>query len=314
LSTLYPPSYSLTVHALPHIPADCKIVVLISTLYAPASWPIRRDCIDLPNAAVHSRVMEPQGSSKRTRSYRGVPEGAHNAQNTLATGFGSHPQYKEHAMLAPMGVSQSEEPLQHSRSQKKLTGEFGRECQASDTNSGSLSSTTSTTQQQTLPIKRHSANSQVILSNSSVLSECLLIPPKVEETGEVQEFSLAVVGCPAVGKSTFVHRALDLKKASSSRVSSKKMCWEGRTSIVQLLEIGLEDVEVTAEQKVLWPEKVRDQDRPDIDGVLALYDVMDQSSIAPMPSLLSESIRVPAAHPFKHQSFMKRSSELFSEC
>lgn len=127
----------------------------------------------------------------------------------------------------------------------------------------------------------------------------MLIVPKFAGSGEIQEIALAVLGGPAVGKSTFVHCALDLKKASLSRVSSKKVSLEGNISNVQLLEIGLEEVEVTAEQKVLWPEKVRDQNRPDIDGVLALYDVMDQTSIAPMQNLLSESIRAFAAHPSK---------------
>lgn len=93
-----------------------------------------------------------------------------------------------------------------------------------------------------------------------------------------------------MGKSTFVHCALDLKKASASPVSSKRVSLEGKISIVRLLELGLEDVQVTAEQKVLWPEKVGDQNMPDIDGVLALYDVMDQTSISRMSNLLSESI------------------------
>lgn len=116
-----------------------------------------------------------------------------------------------------------------------------------------------------------------------------------------------------MGKSTFVHCALDLKKATPSRVSSKKVSLEGRISIVKLLEIGLEDVEITAEQKVRWPEKVRDQNWPDIDGVLALYDVMDQTSIAPMPNLLSESFQVLAAHSVTQQPFKMQSWEHFSE-
>lgn len=92
---------------------------------------------------------------------------------------------------------------------------------------------------------------------------------------------------------------MDLKKASISPIASKKVSLEGKISVVRLLEIGLEDVEVTADQKVLWPEKVGEQKMPDIDGVLALYDVMDQSSVAPMPKLLSESIQILAACPFK---------------
>ena len=107
----------------------------------------------------------------------------------------------------------------------------------------------------------------------------------------VQEVSIAVLGAPAVGKSTFVHCALDLKKPSKSPVSSKKVSLEGKISIVRLYELALEDVEVTPEQSVHWPERVGDKIMPDIDGVLALYDVMDQSSISPMPTLLSESVR-----------------------
>ena len=100
---------------------------------------------------------------------------------------------------------------------------------------------------------------------------------------------LAVIGAPATGKSTFVHCALDLK-TTTSPISSKKVSLGGRVSLVRLVELGLEDVEISGEQKVCWPEKVGDQNMPDIHGVLALYDVMDQSSIARMPQLLSESL------------------------
>ena len=98
-----------------------------------------------------------------------------------------------------------------------------------------------------------------------------------------------MLGAPAVGKSTFVRCALDLKWASPSPVSSKKVSLEGKISVVRLLEIGFEDLEITADQNVRWPTNVGDYDTPIIDGVLALYDVKDQGSIACMPALLSES-------------------------
>lgn len=109
------------------------------------------------------------------------------------------------------------------------------------------------------------------------------------KAGDVQEVTLAVLGAPAVGKSTFVRCALDLKKASTSAISSKKVSLEGQISIVKLLELSFEDLEITADQNVRWPTKVGDYNTPIIDGVFALYDVMDQGSIVRIPTLLSES-------------------------
>lgn len=92
--------------------------------------------------------------------------------------------------------------------------------------------------------------------------------------------------------------SLDLKKASTSPVSSKKVSLEGKISTVRLLELGFEDLEITANQNVRWPTKVGDYNTPIIDGVLALYNVMDQGSIARIPALLSESFG-------RSQSFLK---------
>ena len=83
--------------------------------------------------------------------------------------------------------------------------------------------------------------------------------------------------------------ALDLKRTSTSLVSSKKVSLEGKISIVKLLELGFEDLEITSDHSVLWPKKVGDKTTPIIDGVLALYDVQNQSSITQIPELLSES-------------------------
>lgn len=109
------------------------------------------------------------------------------------------------------------------------------------------------------------------------------------KAGNVQVVTLAVLGAPAAGKSTFVRCALDLKKASTSALSSKKVSLEGKISVVRLLELGFEDLEITADLNVRWPTKMEDHDTPFIDGVLALYDVMDQGSIARIPALLGES-------------------------
>ena len=98
-----------------------------------------------------------------------------------------------------------------------------------------------------------------------------------------------MLGARGVGKSTFVRCALDLKKTSTSSVSCKKVSLEGKISTVRLLEIGFEELEVTADTELHWPARVGDYDIAVIDGVLALYDVKDLSSISRIPALLSES-------------------------
>ena len=83
--------------------------------------------------------------------------------------------------------------------------------------------------------------------------------------------------------------ALDLKRTPTSSVSCKKVSLEGKISIVRLLEIGFEEMEITADTNLQWPARVGDYDTAVIDGVLALYDVKDQSSTSRIPTLLSES-------------------------
>lgn len=109
------------------------------------------------------------------------------------------------------------------------------------------------------------------------------------KAGNVREVTLVVLGAPAVGRSAFVRCALDLKKAPTSALSSKKVSLEGEISIVRMLELGFEDVEVTVDQNVRWPTRMGDFNMPIIDGALVLYDAMDGGSIADILALLSES-------------------------
>ena len=97
---------------------------------------------------------------------------------------------------------------------------------------------------------------------------------------------IAVLGTDAVGKSTFVQLALDLKKAVTAPISSKKVSLEGSISVVRLVEVDVENVDIV-DGSLLWPAKVGDQSIPTIDGILMMYNVMDPSSIAPLSPLLS---------------------------
>ncbi len=97
-----------------------------------------------------------------------------------------------------------------------------------------------------------------------------------------------MLGGDAVGKSTFIHLALDLKKPATSPVSSKKVSLEGLISVVRLIEVDADEVEVE-EDSLFWPKAVGDEVIPPIDGALVIYNVLDPSSVTPLPTLLSES-------------------------
>lgn len=103
--------------------------------------------------------------------------------------------------------------------------------------------------------------------------------------------TIAVLGAAGVGKSTFIRCALDLKQPASSPALVKKMSLDGVVYHVRLLEIGLGSIHITADQQVEWPETVMDQPMTQVDGALALYDVMNKESLAHLPELISEFLK-----------------------
>ena len=240
-------------------------------------------------------MMERRRSAKKSRSYSGTPKGSRNSQSSFPASSSGRPPFRERVRSAPLGIPQLEEQLQsRPRCPESIpNGKPGRGSQTSESPLGTPSSPSSTSSTYYgTQLQRDKGTNQAKPSTSRKSHGTPAEnDEKIGSTSDVQEVSLAVLGAPAVGKSTFVHCALDLKKPSTSPVASKKVSLEGQISIVRLFELGLDDVEVTSEQSMRWPERVGDECMPRIDGVLALYDVMNQSSIAPIPPLLSESFR-----------------------
>jgi GTPase SAR1 family protein len=105
---------------------------------------------------------------------------------------------------------------------------------------------------------------------------------------EIQEIYLAVIGAKGVGKSTFIQHALDLRKPTNGPVSSSKVALSGVTYRFQLLELDLDDIDYSARQ-IKWPKYINSQLVPAIDGVLCLYDITDQETIAEIPEVLRKS-------------------------
>lgn len=222
--------------------------------------------------------MQRRRSSKKTRSF------GESSRSSTTTGV--RPQYKECLRPFSSEVPQTEEQVssQHADTRHRKTGRHRGEYRPSEPSLSTSPSPTSpgpSISSHQLPpatnkyLQGHSANADV----------------EAGRFGAVQEVSIAVIGAPTVGKSTFVQYALDLKQASTSPVSSKKVSLEGAIAIIRLFELDLRDVEVTPEQRLRWPEKVGNEITPGIDGVLAIYNVMDNTSISPMPILLSKLLK-----------------------
>jgi hypothetical protein len=99
---------------------------------------------------------------------------------------------------------------------------------------------------------------------------------------------VAVLSAPSAGKTSFIQNALDLRKPPSAPLSSSKVSLEDVVYKVQLVELSLDDVDFSNGRRVSWPKHVDSNLLPHIDGVLCLYDITNQESIAEIPALLGE--------------------------
>lgn len=104
----------------------------------------------------------------------------------------------------------------------------------------------------------------------------------------MQEFTLAVLGSAGSGKSTLVQYALDLEKLPVSPKSVKKISLEGTVSILRLIELRLEDLEIDDDFSIRFSLEADNQNQPRIDGALMMCDVTSSSSISCVPSVLSK--------------------------
>ena len=103
-----------------------------------------------------------------------------------------------------------------------------------------------------------------------------------------REITVAVLGEPSTGKSTFIQCALDLKRRVTGSSATKKVSLEGEVSTLRLLKIPMGALELSNDCGLTMPLRVGGQDILHIDGALVIYDVMNQISIARIPEILSK--------------------------
>ncbi len=180
--------------------------------------------------------------SKKTRSDGGPSKTSNPTRNSLTPTSSSRPAHKERVKSAPL-IPQHQLP-QATRSQTPTK----RESHSTESGSGSLPTPSS-------PVNRKSPHP----------SKASGPPSQVHGSDDINEVVIAVLGVDSVGKSTFVHLALDLKKATTSIISSKKVSLEGSISMVRLVKVNIDDVDIEHES-VTWPERIGEQIIPPIDG------------------------------------------------
>ncbi|KXT07352.1 hypothetical protein AC578_426 [Pseudocercospora eumusae] len=105
------------------------------------------------------------------------------------------------------------------------------------------------------------------------------------------EINIAIVGSSSVGKSTFVQCALELPALPESQATERRISIVGddRIYLVRLLEVPLNEVDIDDDNDdpINWPDTIEDKMMPHVDGVVALYDIQDKSSVEDLPETLS---------------------------
>lgn len=104
----------------------------------------------------------------------------------------------------------------------------------------------------------------------------------------LQEITIAVVGSPRVGKSTFIQNAFDLAHVPVVSYTRRKMSLDGTIYVVRLIEMSYNDLDLDDDQCICWPDLIDNQPVPIIDGAFTLYDVTNRDSLMQMPETLSE--------------------------
>lgn len=109
-----------------------------------------------------------------------------------------------------------------------------------------------------------------------------------QDAENMRQIAIAVIGTSGSGKSTFIQHALDLKKSPNSRNSTKKVSLEGVISILRILEIDTDEVEITPDGALHWPLVDANGSTRKIDGAVVVYSIIDVGSTKPLPELLRE--------------------------
>ncbi|KAI9820626.1 MAG: hypothetical protein M1827_004995 [Pycnora praestabilis] len=127
-----------------------------------------------------------------------------------------------------------------------------------------------------------------ITSGERALRNRVGSPQEATQGKNMREISIVVLGAPKVGKTTFIQHALYLRQPPSSMRTTKKMAMQGLVHVVNIIELDVDSIEIRAGQRIEWPGFVDGKETPRIDGVLALYDVLNKDSIVQLSDVIKQ--------------------------
>jgi hypothetical protein len=106
----------------------------------------------------------------------------------------------------------------------------------------------------------------------------------------MREINIMVVGASGVGKTTFIQRAHDLRLPPKSALCARNLLVSNVLHTVRLIELDFDESLIANDKRITWPKRLDGEILPPIDGVLALYDVLNGDSIIKLPELLGKCI------------------------
>jgi len=115
--------------------------------------------------------------------------------------------------------------------------------------------------------------------------------PSGDPHAGMREINIVVVGDSGVGKTTFMQKAHDLRLPPKSAQCARGLLVDGVVQTIRMIEMGFSDSLIDNDRRILWPRRVDGELLPPVDGVLCLYDVLNEDSITWVPDLLEALVK-----------------------
>jgi hypothetical protein len=125
-----------------------------------------------------------------------------------------------------------------------------------------------------------------------VLSGASSEDSNVDAAPPMLDMNIAVIGAAAVGKTTFMQKALGLPDTTPTTQCHRKWTMDGIPYHVRLVELKIDDIHAKPGNTIEWPKTANGMAVPRVDGAITMYDVTVKESLASVPDMMSQSIEL----------------------
>jgi hypothetical protein len=125
-----------------------------------------------------------------------------------------------------------------------------------------------------------------------VLSGASSEDSNVDAAPPMLDMNIAVIGAAAVGKTTFMQKALGLPDTTPTTQCHRKWTMDGIPYHVRLVELKIDDIHAKPGNTIEWPKTANGMAVPRVDGAITVYDVTVKESLASVPDMMSQSIEL----------------------